>query len=198
MPAAATPGVRQRCERSLSRADRRAVAAPARSSAAGAVALWITARDATTMRTTRAPRPALRRAKADGARLFRRPHRDKQPTRSPYIAMHSTATPAAWTACLAAFERELTPQQFATWIRPLACAETGGAPQARPRPTASSCSGSRTASAPASTTLAREAAGRAGRRSSTRVADAPPPARRRRARAGRPPPAPRAPAGACG
>jgi chromosomal replication initiator protein len=29
-------------------------------------------------------------------------------------------TPAAWTACLSAFERELTPQQFATWIRPLA------------------------------------------------------------------------------
>jgi len=33
-------------------------------------------------------------------------------------------TPAAWTACLVAFERELTPQQFATWIRPLS-AEPG-------------------------------------------------------------------------
>ena len=32
----------------------------------------------------------------------------------------SYTTPAAWTACLSAFERELTPQQFATWIRPLA------------------------------------------------------------------------------
>jgi len=30
-----------------------------------------------------------------------------------------------WTACLAAFSRELTPQQFATWIRPLT-AETSG------------------------------------------------------------------------
>ncbi len=30
-----------------------------------------------------------------------------------------------WTACLAAFAHELTPQQFATWIRPLACATTG-------------------------------------------------------------------------
>jgi chromosomal replication initiator protein len=30
-----------------------------------------------------------------------------------------------WTACLAAFSRELTPQQFATWIRPLT-AETAG------------------------------------------------------------------------
>ena len=40
--------------------------------------------------------------------------------------MHSTATPAAWAACLAAFERELTPQQYATWIRPLACAERAG------------------------------------------------------------------------
>jgi chromosomal replication initiator protein len=30
-----------------------------------------------------------------------------------------------WAACLAAFSRELTPQQFATWIRPL-CAETAG------------------------------------------------------------------------
>ena len=36
----------------------------------------------------------------------------------------STPTPAAWTACLSVFERELTPQQFATWIRPLA-AEPG-------------------------------------------------------------------------
>ena len=32
----------------------------------------------------------------------------------------------AWAACLAAFERELTPQQFATWIRPLACATDVG------------------------------------------------------------------------
>ncbi len=40
--------------------------------------------------------------------------------------MHSTTTPAAWAACLAAFERELTPQQYATWIRPLACAERAG------------------------------------------------------------------------
>ncbi|MFO1282937.1 MAG: chromosomal replication initiator protein DnaA [Burkholderiales bacterium] len=32
----------------------------------------------------------------------------------------ASLTPAAWTACLVAFERELTPQQFATWIRPLA------------------------------------------------------------------------------
>jgi chromosomal replication initiator protein len=28
---------------------------------------------------------------------------------------------AAWTACLAAFATELTPQQFATWIQPLTC-----------------------------------------------------------------------------
>ncbi|MBE7523155.1 MAG: chromosomal replication initiator protein DnaA [Burkholderiales bacterium] len=35
-----------------------------------------------------------------------------------------TPTPAAWNACLSAFERELTPQQFATWIRPLS-AEPG-------------------------------------------------------------------------
>jgi chromosomal replication initiator protein len=31
----------------------------------------------------------------------------------------------AWTACLAAFASELTPQQFATWIRPLSAATTG-------------------------------------------------------------------------
>jgi len=31
----------------------------------------------------------------------------------------------AWTRCLAAFERELTPQQFTTWIRPLTCADEG-------------------------------------------------------------------------
>ncbi|MEJ7670527.1 MAG: chromosomal replication initiator protein DnaA [Casimicrobiaceae bacterium] len=32
----------------------------------------------------------------------------------------------AWTRCLAAFERELTPQQFTTWIRPLTGADEGG------------------------------------------------------------------------
>jgi chromosomal replication initiator protein len=36
--------------------------------------------------------------------------------------MQSALPPHAWTACLAAFERELTPQQFTTWIRPLVCA----------------------------------------------------------------------------
>ena len=37
------------------------------------------------------------------------------------------ATPSpVWAACLAAFRRELTPQQFATWIRPLACADDAG------------------------------------------------------------------------
>ena len=40
--------------------------------------------------------------------------------------MHSASHPAAWAACLSAFERELTPQQFATWIRPLACANESG------------------------------------------------------------------------
>jgi chromosomal replication initiator protein len=36
--------------------------------------------------------------------------------------MHTIQHPPAWLACLAAFERELTPQQYATWIRPLSCA----------------------------------------------------------------------------
>src|SRR5256885_2157626 len=41
--------------------------------------------------------------------------------------VHSASpNPPAWTACLLAFERELTPQQFATWIRPLACANEAG------------------------------------------------------------------------
>ena len=40
--------------------------------------------------------------------------------------MSSAAAPAAWNACLQTFERELTPQQFATWIAPLACADEGG------------------------------------------------------------------------
>ena len=39
--------------------------------------------------------------------------------------MHSSP-PQAWLACLDAFERELTPQQFATWIRPLTCADEAG------------------------------------------------------------------------
>ena len=41
--------------------------------------------------------------------------------------VHSASqTPPAWAACLLAFERELTPQQFATWIRPLSCADESG------------------------------------------------------------------------
>ena len=40
--------------------------------------------------------------------------------------MHSATLPPAWAACLTAFERELTPQQFATWIRPLACNDEDG------------------------------------------------------------------------
>lgn len=35
-------------------------------------------------------------------------------------------SPATWTDCLAAFERELTPQQFSTWIRPLTCETIDG------------------------------------------------------------------------
>ncbi len=40
--------------------------------------------------------------------------------------MHANLLPPAWALCLSAFERELTPQQFATWIRPLSCADEGG------------------------------------------------------------------------
>src|SRR5215510_12082024 len=39
--------------------------------------------------------------------------------------MSTAAVPAAWTACLDAFSRELTPQQFVTWIQPLACRHEG-------------------------------------------------------------------------
>jgi chromosomal replication initiator protein len=40
--------------------------------------------------------------------------------------VHPVSLPPAWAACLSAFERELTPQQFATWIRPLTCADEPG------------------------------------------------------------------------
>jgi chromosomal replication initiator protein len=39
--------------------------------------------------------------------------------------MTTAATPAAWNACLDAFSRELTPQQFLTWIQPLGCRHDG-------------------------------------------------------------------------
>jgi len=42
------------------------------------------------------------------------------------LPLHSVPQSPAWTACLVAFERELTPQQFATWIRPLSCADESG------------------------------------------------------------------------
>jgi len=50
-----------------------------------------------------------------------------QPFLHPLAAfVHSASHPPAWAACLDAFERELTPQQFATWIRPLTCADESG------------------------------------------------------------------------
>ena len=39
--------------------------------------------------------------------------------------MSATAHTVAWNACLQAFQRELTPQQFITWIQPLACRDEG-------------------------------------------------------------------------
>src|SRR6478735_161031 len=44
----------------------------------------------------------------------------------PAVSVHPVSHPPAWAACLTAFERELTPQQFATWIRPLSCADESG------------------------------------------------------------------------
>jgi chromosomal replication initiator protein len=41
--------------------------------------------------------------------------------------MTAAPQPVAWNACLQAFERELTPQQFHTWIQPLSCRDDGGA-----------------------------------------------------------------------
>ncbi|MGC1817383.1 MAG: DnaA N-terminal domain-containing protein, partial [Casimicrobiaceae bacterium] len=40
--------------------------------------------------------------------------------------MHSASDSVAWAACLSVFERELTPQQFTTWIKPLTCSDTPG------------------------------------------------------------------------
>ncbi|MCC7327543.1 MAG: chromosomal replication initiator protein DnaA [Burkholderiales bacterium] len=41
--------------------------------------------------------------------------------------MSHTHAAIAWNACLQAFRNELTPQQFVTWIEPLACRDEGGA-----------------------------------------------------------------------
>ena len=99
--------------------------------------------------TTRAPRCQRAPRTVRSRRRGRLTHTKSPPrTRSPHVT--PTCLPAAWTACLRAFERELTPQQFATWIRRSACADEGGRAQTDARPTASCCSGSRTASAPAS------------------------------------------------
>jgi chromosomal replication initiator protein len=45
---------------------------------------------------------------------------------APFQDVNIAPHPPAWAACLAVFERELTPQQYATWIRPLACADEAG------------------------------------------------------------------------
>jgi chromosomal replication initiator protein len=41
--------------------------------------------------------------------------------------MTAAAQPLAWNACLQAFERELTQQQYITWIQPLRCRDEEGA-----------------------------------------------------------------------
>ncbi len=43
-----------------------------------------------------------------------------------HSASPSVSHSAVWAACLSVFERELTPQQFSTWIKPLACADAPG------------------------------------------------------------------------
>lgn len=40
--------------------------------------------------------------------------------------VHSVVPPSAWAACLTAFEHELSPQQFSTWIKPLRCVARSG------------------------------------------------------------------------
>src|SRR5438034_1374261 len=69
--------------------------------------LWITFAAARTIRHQRAPsrRP----------RFFSALH--------PFLIAMSTA--AFWPSCLEAFQRELTPQQFNTWIRPLRLEHSG-------------------------------------------------------------------------
>jgi hypothetical protein len=66
--------------------------------------------------------------KASGAHCFSgdRPGGGTIPAikRNRFFMPDNTDSPV-WTACLAAFAHELTPQQFATWIRPLACEATG-------------------------------------------------------------------------
>src|SRR5438105_2259671 len=52
------------------------------------------------------------------------PLRERPQQKSPHLRI--AITPPAWAACLDAFQQELTPQQFATWIRPLACADDAG------------------------------------------------------------------------
>jgi chromosomal replication initiator protein len=53
-------------------------------------------------------------------------HAAPSPVITGRFLVHSVPHSPAWSACLTAFERELTPQQFATWIRPLACSNESG------------------------------------------------------------------------
>ena len=75
-------------------------------------ALWITRFAAATM-PARPVAPQSRHAANVSSSLA-----------APFV--HSVPHSPAWSACLTAFERELTPQQFATWIRPLACTNESG------------------------------------------------------------------------
>ena len=116
--------VRRGCERLLSPTGAAGHHPPGGISAS-ALFLWITACGGATIhnpgRRVRGKRWTLPPARRRG-RLRPTPRVRQGPARR----MHADLLPPAWALCLAAFERELTPQQFATWIRPLSCADEGG------------------------------------------------------------------------
>jgi chromosomal replication initiator protein len=70
--------------------------------------------------------PVLRGYNASPASRTAVASRRKRSVTTGRFPLHTVPHSPAWAACLLAFERELTPQQFATWIRPLACANEAG------------------------------------------------------------------------
>src|SRR5437762_3380981 len=87
----------------------------------GHISLWITLIGGSTIPAVTGA-DVFRTKKDEMPRPF--PPRDRYRIESSLLRI--ATTPPVWAACLAAFQQELTPQQFATWIRPLACADDAG------------------------------------------------------------------------
>src|SRR5438105_2211635 len=117
-----TARIRPRWLRAITFAPERQQPQPCAVIACPGDSLWITLAVTSTMLLSTGANAFPTAEKGDRVRTVPAPGTAAK--KSPHLRI--ATTPPAWAACLAAFQQELTPQQFATWIRPLACADDAG------------------------------------------------------------------------